>query len=353
MKSHTVPRRLLQQFTYPEASTKSPRLWRYEKGSSPYSKASPTTATRLDGHFAHPSEGETEARIETRLAYEIEDPVNQFIGKCDEMSFSLSNEQRYQMTRYITLLFNRSQARRAATRHLEEITVRALNSFLSNESQLLTVAAHWNFQSFSSNRRLSRLVTTADVAKSARDMAEFHKSPQGEQQSYVESIGRALSTFDKPLFDGQWNLVRTTPNDPFILSDTPVVTWQRSDSGQAFHGGGFSRANVEVFLPLSPLACLHILPAVGRTNQVVQPTVKEVNTAQAAFAYRSCFANQYSAEIDEIVQTHVSTARIGENVFTLWHRNFDKTFFELLIKTPNRWPKPYRPVWQIHSMLDW
>lgn len=75
MNSHTVPKRLLRQFSYFENTTRSYRLWRYEKGRTPYSKASPDTATRIDGHFSDPRDTELEAMIERRLAYEIEDPV--------------------------------------------------------------------------------------------------------------------------------------------------------------------------------------------------------------------------------------------------------------------------------------
>lgn len=79
------------------------------------------------------------------------------------------------------------------------------------------------------------------------------------------------------------------------------------------HGGGFSRPDVEVLLPVSPTSCIHILPNVQRSQPVPLPTVDEVNVAQAAFAYRDCFANMFKIEIDDLVQEYISTARIGEN----------------------------------------
>jgi len=167
MKSHTVPKRLLRQFSYREPSTKSDRLWRYEKGRSPYSKASPDTATRIDGHFADPSDAQLEATIERRLAYEIEDPVNQFITNFCDPTFTMAEDQQRKMTRYVTLLFNRSIARRDATKHLLEIRNRALNSFLASEIQLSTVAAHWNLDTFFRGLSLGRLFSTQDVAKAA------------------------------------------------------------------------------------------------------------------------------------------------------------------------------------------
>jgi hypothetical protein len=94
MKSHTVPQRLLEQFAYRDASTNSRRLWRYEKGRAPYRKASPQTATAVDGFFTNPSDQKFEQQLEKRLAYEIEDPVNAFMpGLADPKS---SNQFRCQ-----------------------------------------------------------------------------------------------------------------------------------------------------------------------------------------------------------------------------------------------------------------
>ena len=71
------------------------------------------------------------------------------------------------------------------------------------------------------------------------------------------------------------------------------------------------------------------------------PTVDNVNIAQAAFAYRDCFANNYMPEIDVLVQRYISTARIGEDVFTVWHRNYDNAIYEILMNG-GRWVEPPR-----------
>jgi hypothetical protein len=73
----------------------------------------------------------------------------------------------------------------------------------------------------------------------------------------------------------KWQIMRTTPDKPFIISDSPVVTWQRDASGKAYHGGGFERENVEVLLPVSPSRFDHFRyvfnnerPHEGLNNQV-------------------------------------------------------------------------------------
>ena len=79
MKSHTVPKKLLEQFAYDDPATRSRRLWRYQKGRPPYGRASPKTATRWEGHFADSANSMKEAELEERLKREFEEPVNQFI----------------------------------------------------------------------------------------------------------------------------------------------------------------------------------------------------------------------------------------------------------------------------------
>src|SRR5580704_5074551 len=92
---------------------------------------------------------------------------------------------------------------------------------------------------------------------------------------------------------------------PFIISDAPVITWERLANGQFSYGMGFHRANVEILLPISPLVCLHIQPDVERARPSQRPSVREVNIAQAAFSGRFCFANVESAGIDQIVQQNL------------------------------------------------
>lgn len=134
------------------------------------------------------------------------------------------------------------------------------------------------------------------------------------------------------MFHGAWSVIRATNNDLFILSDTPVVTWERVGEQQFNYGVGFERPNVEVLLPLSPVSCLQILPAVTRTRPYVSPTPTEINIAQAAFSHQACFANQNRKEIDDLVQNCIHKVQLGRNAFTLWHRNFDDMFFNALMR---------------------
>ena len=324
MESHTVPKKLLEQFAYDDAITGSKRLWRYEKGRLPYKKASPRTATRINCHFLDPGDAAKEPEIEKRLNREFEEPVNKFLFEITDPSFIPTEERRRQLTFYVTLLFQRSEARRLASKHLQEVFKHALELFIENESQVLTVAAKWSLE-------FGCLVTKEQVVKMARAHSGEHFEGANAQRSYVEMIQKVMSELDNKIFSGEWNYIRTDPTDPFIISDAPVVTWQRMRDGALSYGLGFHRPDVEVLLPISPVVCLHIQPDVKRSSVARRPTVREVNAAQAAFAARSCFSNIESAEIDRIFQENFGKGEIGVNCFTIWHRNYDTAMYDIFM----------------------
>ncbi len=335
MKSHTVPQRLLKQFAYDDPITRSLRLWKYSKGNPPYPNASPKTATRIEGFFADPTDRTAESLIEKKLAVEIENPVHKFISRFDDPHWTMTDQQRRQMTRYINLLFNRSQARKEGTKHTREIMTITLQRFLANEGRLNTIAAQWSMKAFLEGKPLPRLITARDVAAAASKAMAYLQTEAAKHQGFADLIvtaisGSQMAQADEAMIKGDWRIIRTSVAAPFILSDTPVVTWERLPGGFQF-GVGFERPNLEVILPVSPVSCLHILPAVDRKRTPVTPTVTEVNAVQAAFAHHACFANCRSNEIDQLVQENIHKLKIGQNAFTLWHRNFDDIFYDLML----------------------
>src|SRR5438552_4142198 len=115
MFSHTVPKKLLEQFAFDEPRTGSKRLWRYQKGRPPYGRAAPKFATAREGHFADPVNAMKEAELEARLQREFEDPVNKFLDLMSYRTFAFNATHARLLTGYITILFNRTRARRAAS----------------------------------------------------------------------------------------------------------------------------------------------------------------------------------------------------------------------------------------------
>ena len=180
------------------------------------------------------------------------------------------------------------------------------------------------------------MFTANDIANAAKRQLVRMQTDLAEKEAYVELIDTMLAgsmtrNADEAMVRGEWRIIRTTAEEPFILSDTPVVTWARN-ADRFDLGIGFERPNVEVILPISPTVCLQVLPDVQRTFSAETPTVAEINIIQAAFARQSCFADRKSENIDSLVQSNINKLRIGENVFSLRHRNFDEMFYDMMMK---------------------
>lgn len=141
-----------------------------------------------------------------------------------------------------------------------------------------------------------------------------------------------MAEVDTVLSEGDFRFLNADAANPFILSDAPVVTWERLENGLFSFGQGFHRENVEVLLPVSPTMCLHMLPNVARTRSVQEPSTEKVNAAQAAFADRACYRNIESASIDRLVQENFGKAELGVKAFTIWHRDYRTAIYDILMK---------------------
>lgn len=331
MLSHTVPRCLLDQFAYDDPVTSSRRLWQYAKGRQPSGFASPRSATRIDKHFADPSDADREERLEKRLNEEFENPVHQFLPQLRYQTFVITRSHIRQLTRYVTLLFHRSQNRRRGTKEQVQIAIDSIRSLLAKEEKLAQIAGRWTLQIIRLGHPLQRTVTIDEVRSTGEKMIAAMQAQGHLQTTYVDTMERTMALCDDELDNGVWNVMHTTPDAPFVLGDAPVVTWVRAADDSLHHGQGFSRPNVEALLPVCPTACLHILPAVQRTTRLRAPTVLEVNQAQAAYATQYCYTNIGDPTLDAILQPLFGRNKIGINVFSVRHRNYEDKMFELLM----------------------
>jgi hypothetical protein len=331
MQSHTVPRKLLDQFAYDDPATRSRRLWRYAKDRAPSGRASPRTATRISEHFADPADSEREALLEDRLNREFENPVHTFIDQLRYRTFVLSRSHVRQLTHYVSLLFNRSQARRQATKQQVDIAIESSRALLANESQIAQIAGKWTLDLIGHGQPMQRTVTLDEVRSGVQGMIDEMLSKGHQQTTYVDTMERAMAYLDEGMDSGQWNVMHATPDNSLVIGDAPVVTWERNDNNSLTHGQGFARPNVEVFLPVAPTVCLHILPNVQRTRRLIMPQIREVNEAQAAYSTQYVYTNLNSAELNAVLQPHFGRTRLGINAFSVRHRNYTNTMFEILM----------------------
>jgi hypothetical protein len=315
MLSHTVPRKLLEHFAFDDPVTRSRRLWRYQKGQAPYGRAAPRTATRWDGHFADPANATKEAEVELRLKREFEDPVNQFIDQLCYQTFPFTTTQTRLLAGYLRMLFHRSRARRDASEGQQDIMVASLRALRADENRLAQLAAKYTADLMPTG--LGRMVTKEMAIQAIDNRIAEETTPDAAQRRYTATM-ETMMAFD----------------DPFVIGDAPVVTWERTDQYAIVHGQGFARPNVEAFLPVFPAACLHVLPAVPRNRRVRTPTAEEVNAAQAAFATQHCFTNIRSTELDELLQPEFGIVRLGIDGFSINHLDHAAKLFEILMNQP-------------------
>jgi hypothetical protein len=61
------------------------------------------------------------------------------------------------------------------------------------------------------------------------------------------------------------------------------------------------------------------------------PQIREVNEAQAAYSTQYVCTNLNSAELNAVLQPHFGRTRLGINAFSVRHRNYTNTMFEILM----------------------
>jgi len=333
MKSHTVPRKLLDQFAYDDPVTKSRRLYRYEKDRPVLRFASARTATRWDGHFADPTNAEKEEELELRLKREFEDPVNDFLETMGDASFSWTDERVRVLTGYIRMLFNRSRARQVASGISAKTKADALRTVLRDE-QAINALTNRHIASIIENGLSiprGRWSPKQDVKQALMRQIAQHTGPDETQRDYIQALETMMSFPDETMLNGGWAILHADPDHPFVIGDAPVVTWERTAHNTLYFGIGFARPNVEVFLPVSPTACICVLPRVERTRKVQRPSPVDVNIAQARFATQHCFTNVCSQELDAILQPHFGKMRMGIDGFNTNHRDASKLLFDILM----------------------
>lgn len=212
-------------------------------------------------------------------------------------------------------------------------------TLLGNEEQLSQIAGKWTLDVIRGGHPLQRVVSVAEVRDAITEMKNDVLAEGHLQHSYAGTMERAMARLDEDMESGQWGILHTEPENPFVIGDAPVVTWERNERNFLIHGQGFSKPDVEAFLPVSPIACLHILPRVKRTRRVVMPTTREVNEAQAAYASDYCYTNIESAALDALLQPHFGKTRLGINAFSVRHRDYSNTMFDILM-SGGHWVEP-------------
>jgi hypothetical protein len=213
-------------------------------------------------------------------------------------------------------------------------------ALLANDDQISQIAGKWTIDLIKSGQPMQRTVTHDEVREGVQSMIDRMLATDHLQTSYVDTMERAMAYLDEEMDNGQWGIIHTSAEYPFVIGDAPVITWERNDNNFLIHGQGFARPNVEVFLPVAPTACLHILPRVQRTRRPLIASVREINEAQAAYSTNYCYTNIKAPDLNSILQPHFGRTQLGVNAFSIRHRNYTNTMFDILMNGGNGFHAP-------------
>jgi hypothetical protein len=339
MHSHTIPEKLLKQFAFMHPK-KGLRLWRYAKGRAPYWDVSPHKATVNDGHFFDPRDVGREESIEKRLNELFEDPVHDFIEQLNFKTFVFSARHTDALAPYIALLWHRSKTRKKVTNQHRDLSIQSFETLKTRDDLLERIALSWTHGILDAGMNLEVPVARHQVIEVIDKFIARFNLPDHAETSYADTMERMMTNRDDTFDGASWGVVHTTQEKPVVIGDAPVVTWRRDRDSALTYGIGFREPNVEVLLPVSPTACLHVLPNAQRSLIVKTPTVTEVNAAQAAFA-EACYANVGNDALDQELQPHFGKVEMGITAFSIHHKDYVSAFTEHLIRMgppPNVWP---------------
>ena len=200
-----------------------------------------------------------------------------------------------------------------------------------DDKKLKELAARYTMEAIRLGLPLTEVITKEQVAAITERQIAMHTNRDEPQRDYVQALETLMNFPDEGMMHGQWNIISAAQEQPFVIGDAPVVTMERDGSNRLSFGIGFARPNVEVFLPVSPTACLHILPRVDRTLDVRRPSPVEVNMAQAAFATKYCYGNINSPAIDATLRPEFGKVILGKTGFNTRHVDLGEVVFDILM----------------------
>jgi len=83
-----------------------------------------------------------------------------------------------------------------------------------------------------------------------------------------------------------WTLLRSSPDSPFVLSDTPITSYDSKPANALMPGGLMTSRYAQTTMPLDPTTCLMLRPGPGQkgTETVYFRFVDDINLRSYAAA---------------------------------------------------------------------
>jgi hypothetical protein len=132
---------------------------------------------------------------------------------------------------------------------------------------------------------------------------------------HVSALPNRVRIIVESLLTRAWHTIEAPPDDYFLISDCPVVTYEVRD-GQPFPGAGFGKENTAVLLPVSPKYIFVASPRHFNWRTVATSSgVRNINRLIVQFAHKNVYASVESEEVRALVDAEIDTVVFGKNAF--------------------------------------
>lgn len=294
-REHIVSRMLLHQFVAPDGA-----LWVYSKGEPPRRSKAENECVERD-FFEFEFRGKKTNNSYEKWLSSIEDSAAPLLQAIIERR-SLSQRDAEAWARFVATLFGRTRKVRA---HISEMMTQRFGEqadhpdFISNLQVSLLKQGEFHYAD-----DLKRAVTEIRAAMDANP--SFY---------HVSALPNRMRIIAQPLLTRAWHTIEAPPDNYFLMSDCPVLTFEVRD-GRPYPGAGFAKENAVVMLPVGPR---HIFVAsphhLGWRQVQTISGVRNINRLIVQFAHRNVYANFESEEVRALVNDEIDGIIFGKNAF--------------------------------------
>ena len=294
-KEHIVPKMLLSEFAATDRT-----LWVYTKGKEPRNSKAANECVEHDFFEFELRGKKTNNSYENWLSH-IEGNAATLLDTIKQRS-QINNQQAETWSVFVASLFGRTRKVRA---QISEAMTQKFREQTENPEFIRDLQL--------SLLQQGELHYTEDLA---RAITEIRTAMDASPSFYhVSALPNRTRIIVESLMTCAWHTIEAPPGTSFLISDSPVVTYEVRE-GQPFPGSGFGNENTVAMLPVSPkhiwVASPHNL---SWRRETTITGVNSINRLIVQFAHRNVYTNVKSDEIRALVDTEIDKIVFGKNAF--------------------------------------
>jgi hypothetical protein len=330
MLSHHAPtKNLLERFTFKDRHARTGRsIWIYEKGQTPRPSRDLRSECSENGYFSGSPDGRNEMEIDFGLNEKYEIPFNKLLSAMDcDLHIFESFDHKAACAAFVSNLFHRSKARRAATGYMTQILSNEFRALASNEADLKTYAASLSLSG-------QRTIFLDDLRAMVERQCERLETEAAQTDTYLSNVEDGTEFMTQAPLALKFQILRSSNDVSFSISDTPVISRVPTGGGNYKIGVGINHPRVEWFLPISHSRCLRISDTLSNQTILNDMQVLELNKQQSMTMFRRMYSRQELAILDQWVQEFSGHFKYFKDVYKT---DYQETILEHLLSETFRY----------------